>query len=567
MADGITEPPIGSLQMRDRAKSLQLRDSRYASRNFGLARTVLTDSSVPKPKFMFFIQFILSAGKDSDPTYQSKLNNRDTGIVFLVKNIDRPKINLKTETLNQYNKKRIIQTGVEYQNLTCVFHDDVGDKLMEFWKRYFGYYYGDGNRRSSRDWINDQVNIDFWDDGNGWGYLGDFGTGASGPAETHFIDSINLFTMYGGRYTSITYVHPKITLFDHDNNDYEQGREGIGIRMSFDYEGIIYNLNPTKITEGGNPGEDQVNVSNDLYPVLTAEQMAAATDFLDLNEFQPQQGEEFASIRNYNDIKVLRTNRYGSQTGNQSVTPLSTLLATVRNISDTVGLVRSIANQSSNRISSSSTRAQNFSFGSNQLGLRSRVIDIITATSASGKTPSQSAIQQATGVRNQFDTFGVSSSPRTLSNQIQQTPFPSNSGFDTNEIVKASAAIGDIVNTSRVAEQTVSPGQTRLNTNTKNPFSQTMGTLAVLAQAQGLVETAANNIVVSDSMSGDNTGMFNKLPNGQIELTERGAFAVQASRSPTSAYGYTKKLAPNTDPNNRELLALSSEINNLATIT
>ena len=46
------------------------------------------------------------------------------------------------------------------------------------------------------------------------------------------------------------FVHPKITVFDHDQNDYEDGREGSGIRMSFDYEGVIYDLEPQLVTSG-----------------------------------------------------------------------------------------------------------------------------------------------------------------------------------------------------------------------------------------------------------------------------------------------------------------------------
>lgn len=569
--NGINRPPrSGEDSNFDQIPySLHLRGSRYAIENFGIGdnRTSFHSSGVPKPKFLFYVQFILGGDEFlRSSSLASNINRVDNGIVFKIKNIDRPKFNLKTETLNQYNKKRVIQTGVEYQNLTCVFHDDVANKVMEFWREYYAYYYGEGRRQNPSDWNNDQTLERFNDPfGHGWGYRGDFGYGLTGSSETHFIDRINLFTMYGGYYTSVTYINPKITLFDHDNNDYEEGREGIGIRMSFDYEGVVYNLNPRRINSADVP-----SATDSLLPTIDGSQINAAEDYGETYYSNAPRDYELYSlihepIRNYNDLFRLNAVRYGGARGNQSVTPLSTLLGTIRNVSESVDLVRALANQSTGR--SSTLRAQNYTFGQNVMGLRSRVIDVITATSASGRTPSQSAIQQATGVRTQVDTFGRTSQFSNRSNTVRMVPLNTNSGYDTNQLAQASAAIGDITTTSRIVEESVSPGRTRLNTNQSNPFSRTLGVVSVLSQAQGLVQSTSQNIVAQNSQTLDNPTMFNKLPDGRIELTERGAFAIQASRSGTSAYGTTRIPMQKIDNNNRELVALNNEINNLATVT
>jgi len=249
-------------------RRLLFRESQYGAQNFkisdsnapGFTRTAL----IPKPKFLFFARFRISktaldaAAQLGD---KSAFDNIKNDVIFQIKQIDKPKFNIQSETLNQYNKKRVVQTGIDYNPMTINFHDDVGDKVMRFWNDYFKYYYGDGGRESTLDWRNDMVTRDFVNgqqNENGWGYRGNF---AGGSVNMHLIESIELIQFYGQEFTSMQFVRPIITIFDHDNNDYAEGRVGTGIRISFDYEGVIYNLDPTNV-EGH---EDEFDFLSDYY--------------------------------------------------------------------------------------------------------------------------------------------------------------------------------------------------------------------------------------------------------------------------------------------------------------
>lgn len=222
-------------------KDLIFRESQYAARNFKIAggRTheYKNNAIIPRPRFLFFAKFVIS--NSADRTAQTE-NNVKREVIFQIKQIDKPKFNIQTETMNQYNKKRVIQTSIEYNPMTINFHDDIGDKVLKFWADYFKYYYGDGGREQTTDWQNDIVQRNFFHGAqNGWGYRGNF---TGGAANMHFFESIDLIQFYGQELTTVKFIRPIITEFDHDNSDYAEGREGTGIRMSFDYEGVIYEL-------------------------------------------------------------------------------------------------------------------------------------------------------------------------------------------------------------------------------------------------------------------------------------------------------------------------------------
>ena len=222
---------------------LVFRESQYGSKNFRANGALYTNNAlVPRPKFLFFVRFHIANSAIRDAESEENIKK---DIVFQIKQIDKPKFNIQTETMNQYNKKRVVQTSIEYNPMTINFHDDVGDRVLKFWADYFKYYYGDGGREVTTDWQNDITKRDFFHgQQNGWGYRGSF---AGGSSNMHFLEDIELIQFYGGFFTSMKFVRPIITVFDHDNNDYAEGREGTGIRISFDYEGVIYNLEDTPV--------------------------------------------------------------------------------------------------------------------------------------------------------------------------------------------------------------------------------------------------------------------------------------------------------------------------------
>lgn len=115
-----------------------LRDYTHASRTF------TTNSYELKPRFKFLFHVSFTINVQQIPYLRGVFSNDDIQeLSLLVKTVDLPKYNVATQTLNQYNRKRVVQTKVEYQPVTLTFHDDGGDNSRKLWYYYFSYYFKD----------------------------------------------------------------------------------------------------------------------------------------------------------------------------------------------------------------------------------------------------------------------------------------------------------------------------------------------------------------------------------------------------------------------------------------
>ena len=92
----------------------------------------------PKVNFLYFVNFNINQGVIIDKTWEEKRKN-DVGL--LVKRVDLPKFTIGTETLNQYNRRTVVQTKLTYGNVQIEFHDDNSDITTDLWKNYYQYYY------------------------------------------------------------------------------------------------------------------------------------------------------------------------------------------------------------------------------------------------------------------------------------------------------------------------------------------------------------------------------------------------------------------------------------------
>ena len=80
-----------------------LRDFRHAARIF----LPNTQSNAPKVKFLFHVYFEINELAYKPPT------GDNFGI--LVKSVKLPSYKFDTEIMNQYNRKRLVQTKIKYQ--------------------------------------------------------------------------------------------------------------------------------------------------------------------------------------------------------------------------------------------------------------------------------------------------------------------------------------------------------------------------------------------------------------------------------------------------------------------
>ena len=109
-----------------------LRDYTHASKTFRSNSYAYS----PKFKHLFHVYFdINKAFTDIDKNW-----SEDANFGLTVKTVQLPKYGFDLTTLNQYNRKRIIQTKIKYDPIQITFHDDNNNLVRKLWHAYYTYY-------------------------------------------------------------------------------------------------------------------------------------------------------------------------------------------------------------------------------------------------------------------------------------------------------------------------------------------------------------------------------------------------------------------------------------------
>lgn len=236
-----------------------LRDYTHASKVF---RTNAYELK-PRFKFLFHVQFTLNV--DEIPALRnSKIfqNQQISTFSLAVKTVDLPKYRIDNETLNQYNRKRVVQTRINYDPVTVTFHDDGGDNIREFWYQYYSYYYKDPsqkyisnvpNQRGTSGQVQTDQNGFSYNtrdiylqnrigNNNDWGFIGEnFNDGTStASGKPPFFKDIQIFGFDQHNYARYILINPIITSWNHDTYDYSQGGGIMQHTMTVSYETVKY---------------------------------------------------------------------------------------------------------------------------------------------------------------------------------------------------------------------------------------------------------------------------------------------------------------------------------------
>lgn len=231
-----------------------VRDYAHASKIFR------TDgySNSPRLKFLFHVYFNINT--DQIPQLRNVFSTPEKSTIgLLVKNIDLPQYKIDVETLNQYNRKRIVQKKIEYQPISVKFHDDGGDLIRLMWYNYFSYYFKDPNQPyrnsaatngsigqsatlSNGSNINDR---DIYANErlvNDWGFIGEAyasPTNSSGGKPPFFRD-ISIYGFNQHQFCEYVLINPVISDWRHDNYDYYQDAGVMENSMTINYETVKY---------------------------------------------------------------------------------------------------------------------------------------------------------------------------------------------------------------------------------------------------------------------------------------------------------------------------------------
>ena len=251
----------------------QMRDYTHAAKTFGTGggpnQGGGTNTLLPRNKFLFYVYFNVNMNIPAVANLFSDSKLNQVGI--LVKTAQLPSYEIDVVTLNQYNRKRLAQTKINYQPAQIVFNDDNSDLIRQMWYTYYQYYYSDptyqygntpvqsgvlgqlsnplpiiGGNYNVSDIYAPNRPVEHWGL-SGQGYnnptLTTLGSSLlTGPAsgQQPFFNDITVYGMSQKTYAQYTMINPLITSWAHDTYDYSQGNQVMTHSMTINYETVKY---------------------------------------------------------------------------------------------------------------------------------------------------------------------------------------------------------------------------------------------------------------------------------------------------------------------------------------
>jgi len=153
----------------------------------------------------------------------------ETGM--LVKRAELPKFQIDTKILNAYNRKNVLTTKINYENVNLTFHDDAADVVTNFWNDYYTYYFRDSDydplayRQLNRYNLRSKV---------GWGFS------PRNQSLPSLLSNIRIFSLHNKRFTEYMLVNPVITQWRHGELDSSESTGILTNTMTVNYETVKY---------------------------------------------------------------------------------------------------------------------------------------------------------------------------------------------------------------------------------------------------------------------------------------------------------------------------------------
>lgn len=234
-----------------------LRDYTHASKTFRTDGYALS----PRNKFLFHVSFTLNTDIAAIRNVYQVSDQAAIGLA--VKSVQLPTFDLNVQELNQYNRKRLVQTKVSYNPVNIVFHDDTSDLIRGLWYNYFSYYYKDpthkyrnlattdgsignstidqnGFNYNGRDVYNAERVVD------DWGFTGEGYQDASTnlmvntSGKAPFFKDIVITGLAQHQVVQYVLINPMIKQWQHDTYDYSQGGGVMQNTATIMYETVKY---------------------------------------------------------------------------------------------------------------------------------------------------------------------------------------------------------------------------------------------------------------------------------------------------------------------------------------
>ena len=163
-------------------------------------------------------------------------------ITHRVKSVDLPKIDIKSEVFNSYNKPRIIPTSIEYSPISIQFWDDRADIVQNFWTGMYEFYFKNGRNKNENNYnktvpdsiVNKLGTVNY----KGYEHFG-YNMGNKLDSKNLF-QYMSIYLLGAARYSRIDLVNPFVESMGHDQYSQEMGNELAVINTTWAFEDVIY---------------------------------------------------------------------------------------------------------------------------------------------------------------------------------------------------------------------------------------------------------------------------------------------------------------------------------------
>lgn len=239
-----------------------LKDYQHASRLY------VDDNYAYSPKvgFLYYVVFNINPDAIIDEQWKNT-GSLDVGV--LVKKIDLPKFTVATETLNQYNRKTVVQTKLTYSPISVEFHDDNLDVINKLWVNYYKHYFSDSNYgdKTSGKLSRNGVPTSYTDTKYG---ETDYEYGIyDNRTPAPFFTSVEIYSLHQQNFTQVTLINPKVTEWAHDSLNQAEGNKIMQNRMQLAYENVLYDYGKI-VPESDPPGFTAVYYDKTPSPLSIA---------------------------------------------------------------------------------------------------------------------------------------------------------------------------------------------------------------------------------------------------------------------------------------------------------
>lgn len=236
---------------------MTLRDARHAHNFY----TQHGHAFSPKVKFLYHVVFALRGLNVNSRAPNTAANLKQ--IAVMAKTVDLPSFKASVDVKQQYNRKKNVQTRVDYDEISMKFHDDNTGLTRAMLEEYYRFYFKDGNKN----------------DGNGFplGFnprdkyqaLSDT-YGMDNELSVPFFYYIKIFQLAKQQWYSYTLINPILTAWSHDTLDYSDGATPMENTINVAYEGVLYNNG--SITDNADPAgfTDQETAYDVIHSPLKA---------------------------------------------------------------------------------------------------------------------------------------------------------------------------------------------------------------------------------------------------------------------------------------------------------